>query len=80
MKLTNRKEDQNMKHDEKWGQDLIWASVGLLGVNCLLLRVSFSPDMYDYNKVIWYVVEISLIVIEVSLVYLVVRKFFGKKK
>jgi len=69
-----------MKHDEKWGQELIWASLGSLGLTCLLLCVSFSPDMFGGNKVIWYVVEISLIVIEISQVYMLVRKFFGKKK
>jgi len=68
-----------MKHDEKWGQNLIWASVGLLVLNCLLLHISLSPDMFGDNKVIWYVVEIGLTVLDLSLIYLLFRKFFGKK-
>ena len=68
-----------MKHDEKWGLHLIWASIGLMAVSCLLMYISFTPDMKGFGKIIYYVILISLMVIEAAQVYILVRKFFGKK-
>ncbi len=69
-----------MKHDEKWGWKLVRAGIGLMAVSCLLMYVSFTPEMLGSNKILYYVILISLIVIEVALGYILVRKFFGKKK
>jgi len=69
-----------MKHDEKWGWKLVWAGIGLMVVSCLLMYVSYTPEILGLSKPLYYVILISLIVIEVALVYVVVRKFFGKKK
>jgi len=68
-----------MKHDENWGWSLVRWAIGLLIVSCLTLYVSFTPEMLG-SKILYYVIMLSLIVIEVALVYIVVRKFFGKKK
>jgi len=69
-----------MKHDEKWGWKLIRAGIGLMAVSCLLMYVSYMPEILGLSKPLYYVILISLIVIEVALVYIVVWKFFGKKK
>jgi len=69
-----------MKHDEKWGWSLVRASLGLGAVSFLLMYVSFTPEMLGSHKILYYVILISLCVIELALVYLLVRKFFGKKK
>ncbi len=69
-----------MKHDEKWGWSLVRWAIGLGAVNCLLMYVSFTPEMLGSNKILYYVIYISLMVIDVALVYIMVRKFFGKKK
>lgn len=69
-----------MKHDEKWGWDLARAGIGLGAVSCLLMYVSFTPGMLGMNKILYSAILISLSVIEVALVYILVRKFFGRKK
>ncbi len=71
---------KNMKHDEKWGWKLVRTGIGLMAVSCLLMYVSFTPEMLGSNKILYYVILINLIVIEVALGYILVRKFFGKKK
>lgn len=68
-----------MKHDEKWGWSLVRWAIGLGAVSCLLMYISFTPEMLGSNKFLYYVIYISLIVIEVALVYILIRKFFGKK-
>ncbi len=68
-----------MKHDEKWDWSLVRWAIGLGAVSCLLMYVSFTPEMLGSNKILCYVIYISLIVIEAALVYILVRKFFGKK-
>ena len=80
LKLTRRRGIKNMKHDEKWGWEPVWAGIGLMVVSGLLMYVSFTPEMLGSNKILYYVILISLIVIEVALVYILVRKFFGRKK
>ncbi len=69
-----------MKHDEKWGWSLVRWGIGLGAVSCLLMYVSYTPEILGLSRPLYYVILISLIVIEVALVYIVVRKFFGKKK
>jgi len=69
-----------MKHDEKWGLELIWAGVGLLVLTILLGYLVQSPGASGLEGISYYAVVIALCVIEVAAVYLVVRKFFGKKK
>ncbi len=69
-----------MKHDEKWGWELVRASIGLGAVSCLLMYVSFTPEMLGLSEILYDVILIILSVIELALVYIVVRKFFGKKK
>ncbi len=69
-----------MKHDEKWGWPLVRWAIGLIAVSGLLMFISYRPEILGLSKPLYYVVLISIIVIEVALVYLLVRKFFGKKK
>ncbi len=69
-----------MKKSEKRSLELIRASIGLIAVSGLLMYVSFTPDMLGFSKTVYYVILISLFVIAVALVYIVVRKFFGKRK
>ncbi len=68
-----------MKHDEKWAWSLVRWAIGLGALSCLLMYVSFNPDMLGSNKILYYIIYISLMVIEVALVYILVRKFFDKK-
>ncbi len=69
-----------MKHDEKWGWALVRSAIGLGVVSCLLMYVSYTPEILGLSKPLYYVILISIIVIEVALVYILVRKFFGRKK
>ncbi len=55
-------------------------AIGLGAVNCLLMYVSFTSEMLGSNKILYYVIYISLMVIDLVLIYIMVRKFFGKKK
>jgi len=69
-----------MKHDENWGWKLAQAGIGLGVVSCLLIYIVFTPEILGSSKILYNVILISLSVMEVALVYIVVRKFFGKKK
>ncbi len=69
-----------MKHDEKWGWELVWAGIGLMVVSGLLMYVFYTPEMLGLNKILYNVILIALSVVEAALVYILVRKFFGKKK
>ncbi len=44
------------------------------------MYVSFTPETLGLSKPLYYLILISLIVIEAALIYIVVRKFSGKKK
>ncbi len=66
-----------MKHDENWGWSLVRWAIGLGAVSCLLMYVSFTPEMLGSNKILYYIIYISL---DLALIYIMVRKFFGKKK
>ncbi len=67
-----------MKHDEKWGWKLAWSGVGLMGAGWLLGYLSL--ETFGLDGVLYYVVVAILCVIYVAAIYIVIRKFFGKKK
>jgi len=67
-----------MKQDEKWSWQLVWASIGLMAANCLL--VLFAPGTFGLDGILYYGVMLILCVIDLVMVYLLVRKFFGNKK
>ncbi len=69
-----------MKRDEKWGWKLAWAGIGLIIVSCLLMFVAFSQEMLGLNKPLYYTIFVALVVMDLALVYSLVRKFFEKKK
>ncbi len=67
-----------MKHDEKWGWKMAWSGVGLVIASWLLGYLSL--ETFGSDGVLYYVVIAILCVIYVAAIYIVVRKFFGKKK
>ncbi len=69
-----------MKHDEKWGWKLAWSGVGLMVASGLLGYLSLSPGTFGLDGVLYYVVVVILYVIYIAAIYIVIRKFFGKKK
>ncbi len=69
-----------MKHDEKWGWSLVRWAIGLGALSCLLMYVSFTPDALGMSEILHNVILICLSIIDVALIYIMVRKFFGKKK
>ncbi len=69
-----------MKHDEKWGWKLVRAGIGLMVASWLLGYLSLSPETFGLDGVLYYVVAAILCVIYVAAIYIVIRKFFGKKK
>ncbi len=69
-----------MKHDEKWGWKLVRAGIGLMAAGWLLGYLSLSLETFGLDGVLYYVVAAVLCVIYVAAIYVVVRKFFGKKK
>lgn len=69
-----------MKHDEERGWEMVRAAIRLGVVSCLLMFVSFTPKLFGQNEVLYCVVLISISVLEVAMVYALVRKYFGKKK
>ncbi len=69
-----------MKHDEKWGWEMAWSGVGLMVVSLLLGYLSLSPEAFGLDGVLYYVVVAILCVADVAAIYIVIRKFFGKKK
>ncbi len=69
-----------MKHDEKWGWKLARAGIGLMAAGWLLGYLSLSLETFGLDGVLYYVVIAVLCVIYVAAIYIVIRKFFGKKK
>lgn len=69
-----------MRHDKKQGWEMVWAAIRLGVVSGLLMFVSFTPKLFGQSEVLYCVVLISLSVLEVAMVYALVRKYFGKKK
>ncbi len=69
-----------MKHDEKWGWKLAWSGIGLMVAGWLLGYLSRSLETFGLDGVLYYVVAAVLCVIYVAAIYIVIRKFFGKKK
>ncbi len=69
-----------MKHDEERGWKMVWAGIGAIAMSCLLMYISYTPGALGLSGPLYYVVLIGLSVMEVVLVYFLVRKFFGKKK
>ncbi len=69
-----------MKNDEKSGWKLARAGIGLMAAGWLLGYLSLSLENFGLDGVLYYVVVVVLCVIYVAAIYVVVRKFFGKKK
>ncbi len=69
-----------MKNDEKSGWKLAWAGIGLMAAGWLLGYLSLSLETFGLAGVLYYVVVAVLCVIYVAAIYIVIRKFFGKKK
>lgn len=69
-----------MKHDEKWGQKLTWAGIGLILAGILLGCMLKSPGVFGLDGVLYNIITAILCVIYVIAIYMVFRKFFGKKK
>lgn len=69
-----------MKRDGEQGWEMVWAAIRLGVVSCLLMFVSFTPKLFGQSKILYCVVLISISVLELAMVYALVRKFFGKKK
>lgn len=69
-----------MKNDETWSWNMVWSGIGLIVAGCLLGYLSLSPETFGLGGVLYYVVVAVLCVSYVAAIYLVIRKFFGKKK
>ncbi len=69
-----------MKHDEERGWKMVWAGIGGLAMSCLLMYLSLTPGALGLSGPLYNVVLIGLSVMELVEVYVLVRKFFGKKK
>ncbi len=69
-----------MKHDEKWGWKLAWSGIGLMVAGWLLGYLSRLLGTFGLDGVLYYVVVAILYMIYVAAIYIVIRKFFGKKK
>ncbi len=69
-----------MKQDEKKDWKMVWEALGLLPVSCLLMYISLSRDALGLNEILYCVILVCLSIIDLALVYLLVRKYFGKKK
>ncbi len=67
-----------MKKEEKRGWQMAWAGVGLIAANCLLGFL--SQGAFGLDGILYYAVVAILCLIDVVAVYIVIRKFFGKKK
>ncbi len=68
-----------MKRDEKRGWEMVRWGIGLGAVSCLLMYLSYTAAILELSGPLYYLVLISSMVIEVAMVYILVRKFFGKK-
>ncbi len=68
-----------MKHDEQWGWKMAWSGVGLIAAGCLLGYLLRSPGVFGLDGIFYYVVAAVLCLIYVAAIYIVIRKFFGKK-
>ncbi len=69
-----------MKHDEQWGWKLAWSGVGLIVASCLLGYLLQSPGTFGLDGVLYDVVVAILCLVYIAAIYIVIRKFFGKKK
>lgn len=69
-----------MKHDKNWGRKLTLASIGLIVVSCLLMYVSFTLERLGLGETLYCVVMVALALMEVAMVYALVRTFFGRGK
>lgn len=69
-----------MKREEKRGWKPVWAAIGLIAVSCLLMYAAFSRETLGLSGPLYYGLLAALSVAEVALVYLVARKFLGKRK
>ncbi len=69
-----------MKHDEKKSWKMVWEAIGLIVVSCLMMYVSFALEGLGINRMLYNVILVCIAIVEVALVYMLVRKYFGKKK
>ncbi len=69
-----------MKREQRRGWQMVWASVGLLVLNCLLGYLVQSPEALGLNSILFYGLVIILCVIDLAAVYILARRFFGKKE
>lgn len=69
-----------MNNGEKNGWKMAWAGVGLIAASCLLTWFILSAESFGLHGVPFYVVTGILCAAYVVAIYLVVRRFFEKKK
>ncbi len=69
-----------MKKEKKRGWQMAWAGAGLLAANCLMGYLLRSPEALGLEGVLYNAVLVIFCVVDVAAVYLLMRKFFRKKK
>lgn len=69
-----------MNDQENHGWNMVWAGVGLTVAGFLLTWFLSSAELFGLRGIPYCVVAGALCVAYVAAIYIVVRKFFGKKK
>lgn len=69
-----------MNSEEKNGWKMVWIGVGLMVASCLLIWVTLSAESFGLHGVPYCVVIGILCAAYVVAMYIVVRRFFSKKK